>query len=84
MPVVPRGAKCSGNRRGPYVFLSVAKEVSMDRVVIADRLRETIGELDQVRRGLMADEQRRENYRKTVGLLSLFEQAEQSFRSVAE
>jgi len=56
----------------------------MDRVVIADRLRETIGELDQVRRGLMADEQRRENYRKTVGLLSLFEQAEQSFRSVAE
>lgn len=63
----------------------------MDSVVVADRLRAIIVELDQVRRGLMADEPRRENYRKTVkakldaeGLLAQLEQEGQSFRLAAE
>lgn len=86
-----RAGHTSGNHRARQVFLEPAKEVLMDSVVVADRLRAIIVELDQVRRGLMADEPRRENYRKTVkakldaeGLLAQLEQEGQSFRLAAE
>lgn len=63
----------------------------MDNAAIEDGLRALIGELDQVRRGLMADEPRSENYRRAVKaklraeeLLAQLEQNDQTFRMAAE
>jgi hypothetical protein len=68
-----------------------AKEVSMDSIIVADRLRAVILELDQVRRGLMADQPRRDNYCRAVkakldaeGLLAQLEQEGPTFRLAAE